>query len=470
MLRNSVVFPSVLAVLLVGCGDTKARDTSHILEDRSDAHDWTAGGVPSEAIPEVRDQQSRRAIVHLHSPWSHDACDGEPLVDGVPDADCLADLRRGLCDAEIDVAWLTDHPSHAADQDYEQRMHITEDDEVVMVDGREAAVRWRCADGTSVLIRPGYEDELMPIGMTKEMHSDPEIRSVLANSDSADAIQAMLGTGALVAVAHTEGRDPEWLARVVADGVGAIELFNLHSAFDPSIRQDDLGLDGLGWAQGLAPFLDATSGVEPDLLVLNVLAEQGPSLERWDTLLAAGHAVVATVGTDAHQNVLPGILPDGERGDSYRRMLRWLSQHIRVGPGLDADDPGVLQSALAAGHFFVVFEVLGTPAAFDLYLDTDSGRRIEMGGEGTAGTLHVDCPRLATGSPRSERVPEISVTIFKNGAEWAQGCGDFPTDGAGAYRVRADIVPHHLDRFLGADAESFMHPWPWVYSQAIRVQ
>ena len=32
------------------------------------------------------------------------------------------------------------------------------------------------------------------------------------------------------------------------------------------------------------------------------------------------------------------------------------------------------------------------------------------------------------------------------------------------------IVPHHLDRFLGADAESFMHPWPWVYSQAIRVQ
>ncbi len=466
--------PLLASLALLGCTANRKADAESGSPQPggpvSLAHDWEPGGVRSEIIPEVRDHQTRRAIVHLHSPWSHDACDGSPLVDGAPDADCLADLRAGLCAAQVDVAWLTDHPEHAVHQDFLDRLHLGPDDELVRVGGEEAAARWACADGTSVLVRPGLEDELMPLGMTAPLSATVDQRLIVANDDSAEAIATMAGTGALVAVAHTEGRDPDWLARVVGAGVGAIELYNLHAAFDPSIRQDDLGLGGLDWAQRLGPFTDPAAGVTSDLLMLTVLAPQQPSLDRWDALLMAGEAVVATGGTDAHQNVLPAELPDGERGDSYRRMMRWMSQHVRVAPGQDPDDPAVLQAALAAGHFSVVFELLGTPADVDLVLETDDGQTVETGGRGGAGTLVVGCPRLATGSPRSEEAPALEVRVIKDGALWATGCGEHPTDGPGAYRVEIWSTPHHLDRFLADAAAEFIVPYPWVYTQAIRVE
>lgn len=464
----------ILLVAAAGCSSGQKADSavSYVSpEPRTQAHDWTDGGVPSEAIPEVRDHATRRGIVHLHSPWSHDACDGRPLDDdGAPDADCLAALRRGLCAAQVDVAWLTDHPAHAVEQDFLERLHVGEDDELVRIDGREAAVRWSCGDSTSVLLRPGLEDELMPLGMTAALSDSVEQRTALANDDSSEAIATMRARGALVAVAHTEGRSAEWLERVVQDGVGAVELFNIHAAFDPGIRQEDLGLEGLSWAQQLGPFTDPASGVAPDLLMLTVLQAQTPSLAHWDALLQAGHSVVATGGTDAHQNVLPAELPDGERGDSFRRMLRWMSHHIRVPAGTDGDDPAALQELLAAGRFSVVFELLGTPADVDLVLETDDGRTIETGESGPGGTLVVGCPRLATGSPRSEAEPEVVVRVVKNGQAWAEGCGEHATDGPGAYRVEVEQVPHHLDRFLGDVAEELVQAYPWVYTQAIRVE
>ncbi len=37
-----------------------------------------------------------------------------------------------------------------------------------------------------------------------------------------------------------------------------------------------------------------------------------------------------TVGTDAHENSFPIMLRDGERGDSYRRLLRWADSPERL--------------------------------------------------------------------------------------------------------------------------------------------
>ena len=82
----------------------------------------------------------------------------------------------------------------------------------------------------------------------------------------------------------------------------------------------------------------------------------------------------------------------------------------------------------------------------------------------------MSCPRLAVGSPRSLEEPEIHAVVFKDGAAWAEGCGEFPTDGPGAYRVRFDITPTHLRPFLGADAEPWLTRRPWVYTQHIRVR
>lgn len=458
---------------LVACGGPADKAAAESDADTSAVGpvDWTRGAVPTGELGEVRGKLTRRGIVHLHSPWSHDACDGDGIIDGAPDPDCLADLRAGLCDAGIDVAWLTDHPAHAAEQPYAERLHVREGtDRWLAVDGvPEAAAVWTCEDGRGVVIRPGYEDTLMPLGMVAPLHDDRSTEDTIANDDSAESIAIMRSAGALVAVAHTEGRDDDWLARVVADGVGAVELVNLHAAFDPRIRQEDLGLDGVDWLQRIGPFTDAAAAAQPDLMVLAVLAHQPPSLARWDALTMAGHHVVATAGTDAHQNVLPTEFPDGERGDSYRRMLRWWTHHIRVSPG-DADDPAALQDALAAGHFTVVAEVLGTPLGFDVWLETDAGDTVETGGTGGSGRLNVSCPTLAAGSPDGDKEPEITVTVIKDGAVWASGCGAHSTDGAGVYRVQVEVVPWHLERFLGADAADWMTAYPWIYSQAIRVE
>ena len=457
---------------LSSCGAEPAgkTDTDPTDSGVSGPVDWTRGAVDTSGLALVRGKATRRGIVHLHSPWSHDACDGEGIVDGAPDPACLADLRMGLCDAGIDVAWLTDHPSHAADQPFADRLHADPTrDTWLDVDGHPAAVRWDCGDGRGVLLRPGYEDTLMPLGMNTPLHDDLATEGVLARDDSAEAIAAMRASGAVVAVAHTEGRDPAWLEQVVSDGVGVVELVNLHASFDPRIRQDDLGLDGVDWLGRVSPFMDAATDLEPDLFVLGVLAHQPPSLERWDALTMAGHHVVATAGTDAHQNVFNLELADGERGDSFRRMLRWWTHHIRV-DSARADDPAALQEALAAGHMMVVAEVLGSPEGFDVWLETAAGETVETGGTGDAGTLHVVCPTLAAGSPQGEETPEVRVSVLKDGQPWQDTCGDHATDGPGVYRVQVELVPHHLRRFLGSVADEWVTAYPWIYSQPLRVR
>ncbi len=462
-----------IPALLVACDtSTKTNTTTETPADSavSVTADWTVGPVPADILGTVRGNVTRRGIVHLHSAWSHDACDGEGLIDGVPDEACVTDLREGLCASRIDIAWLTDHPSHAAEQPYEERMHMRpESDAWLTVDGERAAAKWVCADGTPVVVRPGYEDELMPVGMKHGMSEDPAVESAIANAEDAATIAAMQQTGALVAIAHTEGRTAEWLDGVADAGIGAVECFNLHAAFDPRKRTEDLGLDAADWLARIATFTNAEGGAEPDLFFLGVLSPHTPSLAHWDRLTARGLAVVGTAGTDAHQNTMPIELPDGERGDSYRRMLRWMNQHIRL-PAAYAEDPGALQDALTAGHFFVVFEVLGSPSNMDVYLTTASGDTVEMGGESDAGgTLTVVCPTLAQGTPRSEREPEVRVKVIRDGALWAEGCGDHPTDGPGSYRVEYSIIPYHLDRFMGSTPDEWLVEYPWIYGQPIRV-
>jgi len=464
--------PSIFCAWALGCGSTPPADKSPPGATDSAAPSeptWSAGAVPTPDLPLVRGARTLRGIVHLHSPWSHDACDGVPLIDGEPDSDCLADLRSGLCTAGIDVAWLTDHPSHAAEQSFADRFHVRSGvDTVVDVDGAPAAARWACDDGGDVLIRVGYEDTLMPVGLLAPLADDPTTEDAIANADDTDTIHTMLDRGALVAVAHTEGRDAEWLERVVTDGVGAVELFNLHAAFDPRIRSGDLGFEASDWVARIAPFTADDSTLASDLLVLAVLERHTVSLAHWDRLTAAGHRVVGTAGTDAHQNTLPMDLPDGERGDSFRRMVRWWTQHIRVAES-EATDPAAIQDALARGHFHVVAEVLGTPTGFDVYATAADGSVVETGGTVSGGTLTVTCPTLAPTSPQGPDAPDLTVTVLHNGAAWATGCGDHPLSAPGAYRVEVDIVPHHLRPFLGAVADDWMTAYPWLFSQPIYV-
>ena len=452
----------MLWTVLIACkpdpGDSSA--AADLLVPWSGGLTWT-----SEELTDIRGRAVRRGLIHLHSPYSHDACDGEGLIDGAPDEACLADLRTGLCSTAMDFAYLTDHPAHAAAQPFEDLLLLREDDTPVEQDGAVIAKRMHCDGGHSTLWMPGIEDELMPVGLHEHAGSTPEENDSIYNADTAEALEADRSAGALVLVAHTEGRSRDDLIALQDSGLTGVEIFNLHAMFDPNIRSEDLGLDSLGWLADIAPFTDEDGTAEPDLFFLAVLAEQSPSLAHFDALLRRGHAV-GVAGTDAHQNVLPVLLRDGERGDSYRRMMRWLSNHLLV----EGDAPSDYDSALAAGRAYVAFEIFGTPAGLDFYHSAD-GQTHEMGSriDSTGGTIHLSCPALSSTSPRGAAAPDITPTIFKDGVVWRESCGDFPVEEPGVYRVRIDITPWHLEEFLGEEPDSWLTPRPWIYTNPITI-
>lgn len=406
---------------------------------------WRPGLPPLE--------EGVRVITHLHSPWSHDACDGQGLVKGVINEPCLQDLREGLCTAGIDVAFFTDHPSEAAFQDYDELFIAREGDGW---DGEAGSLT--CPDGRSVQWFPGIEDELMPLGLERHVAGDATERDIAYNEDSPEAVQRLIDVGAAVFVAHTEGRDLAQLQAQQDVGLAGVEIFNLHAMFAPDIRADDLGLDPIAWLTEIGDFTSDDGTSEPDLFVLAVLERQPPSLERFDALLARG-PTVGIVGTDAHQNVLPVELRDGDRADSYRRMLRWMDNVVLPEGGED------VKTALAAGRSYVAFEIVGTPSGFSFAASDGTS----MGGTTSERTLSIGCPTLHPESPRGLVDPQITVRLLKDGVEVATGCGEHSVD-PGVYRVEVDILPLHLEPFLGEVADVWLKPYPWILSNGIRVE
>ncbi len=448
---------------LMGCGGKDADDSASAVVDTT--RPWNGGLERSDAVwPERRGLVSLRSIIHLHSPWSHDACDGDGLPDGQVNQPCLDDLRYALCKDAIDVAFLTDHPSHAAEQDYDTMLLAQPGDTLVDEGQGPIGVRIDCEGGGSSLWLPGFEDDLMPVAINQHVPGDAEERDRLYNAGTEEGMTALLAAGATVLHAHTEGKDLDVLKQKQDWGLNGVELFNLHAMFGPDIREEDLGLDPFGWAEAATPFTSPDGTAEPDLLFLAVLQDQPPSLEKWDALLARG-PMIGTAGTDAHQNTIPLDLRDGERGDSYRRMLRWFSNVILA----EGTDPSQVEAGLAAGRLYVAFEALGTPVGFDFYLTDTSGAVHEMGSASGLGTLTLACPTLSADSPQGAEQPAVSAQIMKDGAVWAESCGDHQVTEPGVYRVHVDSVPHHLRPFLGEEPDVWMKPLPWVRSNAIRV-
>jgi hypothetical protein len=376
---------------------------------------------------------------------------------GVPDEACLQDLRQGLCDNAIDFAFVTDHPAHAAEFDYENLLLHREGDTVL--EGIANAVL--CESGHSVLTMPGIEDELMPVGLLQHVPGTPEERDALYNGTDEATISAEITAGALVMQAHTEGKSMEELLFRKNLGLTGVELFNLHAMVDPDIREEDLGLDPLGYLTALGPFMDVSSEAVPDLGFLAFFEEQTVTLGKWDALNQVAFTP-ATAGTDAHQNVLPSPMSDGERMDSYRRMISWFSNVLLV----DGTAPGDYKAALSAGRNYVIFESLGIPTGFDFSYGAleGGGEAVELGEE-----LVLVCPTLSSVSPQDGNPPVISAAVFKDGELWKEGCGSWVIEEAGVYRARVMIEPWHLEAFLADQAAALIHSYPWIYTNAFRI-
>ncbi len=421
-----------------------------------------------------------RGIIHLHSPYSHDACDGMPrdltMIPGGPiNEPCLADLRAALCTTHVDYAALTDHDGSMADEEFTKLFSMRGGDQpIVNTANEQIASKMTCDDGHEVDFTIGGENDIMPIMLDRHVVGSVAERHATYNGDDAAAAAAFRAAGGLVWMAHTEQHDLPELHTIAPDGV---ELYNLHANIDPKIRPMYLGLDASGAIAAVADFADTNPGhPEPDLAFIAFFSPSGPALDRWNALLGEGKHVAASAGTDAHENALPIMLGDGERGDSYRRMIRWFGNIALVD---NPHDPAHVKAALASGRMFVAFEVFGTPDGFDARAVTAT-TTTELGGTvavADAATFTVDLPHVLGLDP-SLPAPEITAKLIRvdaTGAHDLATAGDgtltTPMTAVGAYRVEIWITPHHLGPYLGdlgtKDAEVSL---PWIYSNPIYVE
>jgi hypothetical protein len=414
-----------------------------------------------------------RAIVHLHSHWSHDACDGDPQPGGVPDEDCLADLRAGLCTNRIDVAFLSDHATHTSEAPLAERLLNRGDDELVLdASGAPIATWSTCENGHQVLLIPGIEAELMPFGITEDL---PEAWG----SNTAEAVQTLKDSGAVVWTSHTEQRTIEELEELQLDG---FELYQLHSNLDPGIREDYLGLEPYSYlGQVRAFFFPYENGIldppHPDLAPIAFLEQNEPSLLALETI-GQQRAVAVSGGTDAHQNVFESLAADGERIDSYRRMMRWFNNRLQIEGELS---PASAKAALLAGRNHIVFETFGTPSGFDFRIEGNDithelGSEFDLGRG--VGRVLIDLPSLDPLSPRGYDLPVISGRLYRATEagrelvlEWSDGNLELAITEPGVYRTEIWITPHHLKPYLGEVADDFTAtPVLWIQSGAIFVR
>lgn len=460
--------------LVAACGDNTAPAAELPAWDKA---------LPSASVMGVRrGLVPARGIVHLHSPYSHDACDGEPRdADGVPNEPCLANLRAALCTTHIDYANLTDHDDSMADEPFAALFSMRGADQPVMRGGDQIGSRILCDDGHQVTVTVGSENTLMPIMLDHHVAGTVPERHATYNAVDAAAVTALRDAGALIWIPHTESQSLELLRLVRPDG---LEVYNLHANIDPDIRRDHLGLDPSSAFAAAAEFADTNPGhPEPDLAMLGFFAPNQPAIDKWQTLLAEGQRIAVTAGSDAHENAIPLPLADGERGDSYRRVLRWFGNIALVADPTSVEQ---IELALATGRNYAVFELLGTPEGFDVRATGPSGTIHELGAtipSAEGATLTIDVPRVLGLDP-SLPPPTIRARVFwidhagpvqqiavGDGLNTGDGQVRVHIGAPGAYRVEVTIVPSHLGPYLrDLGPELAEVELPWIYTSPFYVQ
>jgi hypothetical protein len=400
--------------------------------------------------------------------YSHDACDEEPR-EGDEDSGpinevCFEDFRRDMCVVGHDFIMLTDHRTSFGRTDFPEVLLYRENkgDQLIEHDGITTANVAACPDGPPVTILAGMEAATMPVGLEGHILPDEDERQEHYGQATPEAVAAYKANGAVTLVAHTE----DWTAQELIDlGLDGFEMYNIHANL----------IAGIGLLIDLLPLLGQPEELpHPDLLIAPVVHEQESYLSTWSEVLAAGERRVTTMGTDCHRNTFPDLLEDGERVDSYRRMMKWFANHLLVDDG-NWDDRD-LKDALRAGRLYGSFDVFGYPSGFD-YHAMVAGEVREMGAEVSLADgveLHVSMPSV-TDLGEDNEPPVLTARILRatsNGWEVvAEGDGDLDVtlDETGAYRAEIRMQPRHLLFYLRKHSDLADRDYPWVYANAIYV-
>lgn len=494
--------------------------------DASDAEEGTEEVevvVPIEGPGSLveRGYTEHRVVAHIHSAYSHDACDGEGLDEnGDPDWECVTRLKKALCSERIALAFMTDHPSHMRDQPFEDLLYadIPSDDELLVDEetGDAWGIRFACDEGeggadNKVIFLVGFEGtHTLPIGLRR--HLDPISLTSVAFKDTTPTAdlealtQAVREAGGRTAVVHAEGNDMS-AELLLAHDVSAVEFYNFHANFKALFGNDFF--DAL---VELEHFLGPNASGDPNLSMLVMLGTYpDEGLRKWREI-AAQKEVVTFGGSDVHENVSFGAIctpdtcedlaedypnlvdylrtggpiwqRDGQRLDAYARIFRFLQNRVFLAPGETADRPEPLEEAFFQGRAYTVFEIFGNPDGLAFVAEDADGALYEIGETAPA----------APGSALYARLP--SAPMPAHFAEWDSGAAaemeavlwQLLPDGAvevarwsepdrwqrweieeeGVYQLELWIRPTHLEASLGSAAYLVEESYRWVQTNPIR--
>jgi len=526
---RSVVWLSLLT-FVAACGDSGGSDTADTAQDTAESADGDtaeADTTPPPWTPETLEERGYvevRTIIHLHSAFSHDACDEQGLDDnGTPNWSCIRRMKAALCKERIGAAFMTDHPSHMDEQPFEDLLYAeaAEGDELLTTDGVAWGVRYACPegqggpDGTTVLV-PGFEGtHTMPIGLRRHLTEMSHYGVSLKDRTPFEDIEAMVSdvrsAGGMVTIAHSE-QDELPASMIIEHDIPLMELYNFHANFNTVLG------DNFGNAMfALELFLGTDPLPRSDLTAL-VMLDTYPikALDKWRQVSAV-RPITAFAGSDVHENVLiPAIcegttacddlavdypnlvealkkggsltLSDQERIDAYERIFRWVQNRVLVQPGEAM--PAGAEEALEAGRNVVVFEVLGDAKGASILAITgtedapeyhDMGSTVAVGDGATLWARSPDAPVPGTNAHWTDgSAAEMTATIYRTEVDgtttavhsWSEPGTwvSLPLDSAGAYQMEVTLVPRHLAPDLGEATDLSLVEFRWVETNAVRVE
>lgn len=435
---------------------------------------WNPGLSPTSMIPPVRGYQVARTIIHAHNIYSHDGCDSKPWIDPadpakvcddwwldpacVPDEQCVGDLRAALCTLNIDALFLTDHRGTLAHEENFDNLYVQRTgDTWVEEGGVHTGSQQHCTDGHVTTLMVGSENDAMPIGITAHPPGDEAARSDIYGSTDAAAFKTFHDLGGLVAQQHSEGSELSYLR---SSAIDLIEIYNFHVSMIQA-------------AAYLADYMGSMDSKPPaDLQFMGFYAPLMEQLTKWYGTVYE-RAVAPFIGTDIHRNTIPKLMPDGERLDSYRRFMRWFSNHLLV-TGMT---PAAFKDALRNGRTYVVAEGIGTPAGFDFYAETSAG--VKDLGQTIEAAL---APKLIAKKPHVVEYPgtaaDVRLVLKKIADQTAEvvkeSAGDLEAEGLapGVYYVEAAFTPNYLRPLFKSKrvADQYVKEFTWIYSSAIRIK
>ncbi len=504
-----------------GASDEPDASTTKPTPTASTGRDAAPPSPSDGAPPVVKRFQEIHGVMHMHSPYSHDACDGEGLSGGVPNPGCLADLRAAPCKDNLDFIALTDHPAHMNEvTPTENVLYDAAAGDVLLKDATGAVIgnEMKCPDGHKVLFTYGFEGEhTLPIGFTKHPTRYDGYQNNRPIADVQSLVADLHAAGAIVALAHSEADDID-APTIINGGADAMEWYNPHGNFKTALGGDKItgaAVDVIPFFEKLNDFLQgSSSGAHPDLFYLLLLPSwPQKGFDKWREV-QRGRFVPGILGSDVHQNVSvdpvckgaaaqalcaallggkPNVLAqliaggkltmsDGRRFDAFERLLRWLHNRVFV----KSLSPVDLKEAIAHGRSYGLFSVFGDPKDF-VYEGDAAGKPVDLGDEVSGPlTLKVQLPSAPAPIPSgvvfdkpTAAKAEVRAVLYRtdgNGTvEVAQvaGLGQSITKTVtepGQYHVEIWIRPKHLASQMGSQASSADTEYMWLITNPIRVK